>query len=79
MPTRTRYGSGEILAAGPVTDDGVHAEALAPAAPVGRAQAGAGDRPVVRGNGPSPARMLPAGSARQALESLCDFIADRTS
>jgi heptaprenyl diphosphate synthase len=69
----------EILVRGPVTDDALHAEALGllrESAAFKRAretvhsyaeQARAGLQP------------LPAGAPRQALESLCDFIADRTS
>jgi heptaprenyl diphosphate synthase len=68
----------EILAAGPVTDDVVHAEALGllrESAALKRA------RETVR-TYTERARAsllgLPAVPARQALESLCDFIADRT-
>jgi heptaprenyl diphosphate synthase len=68
----------EILAAGPVTDDGLHAEALGllrESAALKRA------RETVRAH-TERARTslsgLPDGPARQALESLCDFIADRT-
>ena len=69
----------EILAAGPVTDDALHAEALgllreSPA--LKRA------RETVRGyaeEARAPLAPLPDGPARRALESLCDFIADRTS
>lgn len=69
----------EILSAGPVTDDALHAEALgllreSPA--LKRA------RETVRSYA-EDARLrlapLPDGSPRRALESLCDFIADRTS
>ncbi|WFE25374.1 polyprenyl synthetase family protein [Solwaraspora sp. WMMD791] len=69
----------EILAAGPVTDDDLHAEALgllreSPA--LKRA------RETVRSyaeEARSRLAPLPAGPARQAMESLCDFIADRTN
>jgi heptaprenyl diphosphate synthase len=68
----------EILAAGPVTDDGMHAEALGllrESAALKRA------RETVRSyteRARSSLSVLPACSARQALESLCDFIAHRT-
>jgi heptaprenyl diphosphate synthase len=68
----------EILSAGPVTDDALHAEALgllreSPA--LKRA------RETVRTYAEDArARLapLPDSSARRAMESLCDFIADRT-
>ena len=68
----------EILAAGPVTDDALHAEALgllreSPA--LKRA------RETVRSYAEEARERLaplPDGAPRQALESLCDFIADRT-
>ncbi|ASW53228.1 polyprenyl synthetase family protein [Plantactinospora sp. KBS50] len=68
----------EILAAGPVTDDALHAEALmllreSPA--LKRA------RETVRSYAEDARERLeplPAGGPRRALESLCDFIADRT-
>ncbi|MGI5211532.1 polyprenyl synthetase family protein [Plantactinospora sp. CA-290183] len=68
----------EILAAGPVTDDALHAEALgllreSPA--LKRA------RETVRSyaeEARARLRPLPDGAPRRALESLCDFIADRT-
>ena len=57
----------------------LHAEALGAAARVGRAQAGPGDRPRLRRAGPGASwPALPDVPARRALESLCDFIADRT-
>ena len=68
----------EILAAGPVTDDDVHAEALGllrESAALKRA------RETVRGyadRARSSLAPLPHVPARRALESLCDFIADRT-
>ncbi len=69
----------EILSTGPVTDDAEHAEALgllreSPA--LKRA------RETVRGYAEEARRRLsplPAGAPRAALESLCDFIADRTN
>ncbi|WP_425518044.1 polyprenyl synthetase family protein [Polymorphospora rubra] len=69
----------EILSAGAVTDDDLHAEALtllreSPA--LKRA------RETVRSyaeEARSRLMVLPDGSPRRALESLCDFIADRTS
>ncbi|MFK3981555.1 polyprenyl synthetase family protein [Micromonospora sp. NPDC050397] len=69
----------EILSAGPVTDDALHAEALgllreSPA--LKRA------RETVRSYAEDAREQLsalPDCSARLALESLCDFIADRTS
>jgi len=69
----------EILSAGPVTEDTVHAEALGllrESAALKRA------RETVRAYA-EQARMelapLPEVPARRALESLCDFIADRTN
>ncbi|GAA4169349.1 polyprenyl synthetase family protein [Phytohabitans flavus] len=69
----------EILSAGPVTDDALHAEALgllreSPA--LKRA------RETVRmyaEDARSRLAPLPDGAPKQALESLCDFIADRTN
>ncbi|MEU8218256.1 polyprenyl synthetase family protein, partial [Micromonospora taraxaci] len=69
----------EILATGPLTDDALHAEALgllreSPA--LKRA------RETVRSYAEDArARLapLPEGPSRHALESLCDYIADRTS
>ena len=69
----------EILAAGPVTDDAVHAEALRllrDSAAMKRA------RETVRTfaeEARAELAPLPAGPARDALEAVCDFIADRTS
>jgi heptaprenyl diphosphate synthase len=68
----------EILAAGPVTDDALHAEALGllrESSALKRA------RETVRGyadRARSSLLSLPPVPARDALESLCDFIADRT-
>ncbi|MEU4238895.1 polyprenyl synthetase family protein [Actinoplanes sp. NPDC026619] len=69
----------EILATGPITDDDLHAEALAllrESAAMKRA------RETVR-NYAEEARAqlapLPAGEAKRAMEALCDYIADRTS
>jgi len=68
----------EILAAGPVTDDALHAEALGllrESAALKRA------RETVRGyaeRARSSLAPLPHVPARVALETLCDFIADRT-
>ena len=69
----------EILSAGPVTDDDVHAEALAllrESAAMKRA------RETVRSyaeRARASLAPLPRVPARDALESLCDFIADRTN
>ncbi len=68
----------ELLAGGPITDDAVHAEALGllrESAAMKRA------RETVRSfteRARASLSTLPDGSARRALESLCDFIADRT-
>jgi heptaprenyl diphosphate synthase len=68
----------EILAAGPVTDDAVHAEALGllrESAALKQA------RETVRSyteRARSALTALPDLPARRALESLCDFIAERT-
>jgi len=69
----------EILAAGPVTDDALHAEALTllrDSAALKQA------RETVRGyadSARSNLAVLPDVPARRALDSLCDFIADRTN
>jgi heptaprenyl diphosphate synthase len=69
----------EVLAAGPVTDDALHAEALGllrESAALKRA------RETVRSyaeEARSRLGRLPDIPARRAMESLCDFIADRTS
>lgn len=69
----------EILSAGPVTDDALHAEALEllrESAALKRA------RETVRGYAEKARRQLatlPDMPARAALESICDVIADRTS
>jgi geranylgeranyl pyrophosphate synthase len=75
-PAATRLR--EILAAGPVTDDALHAEALAllrESVAMKRA------RETVRSyteRARESLAVLPDRPARRALESLCDFIADRT-
>ena len=69
----------EILSAGPVTDDALHAEALGL---LRESPAMKRARETVRSYADEArARLapLPPGSPRQALESLCDFISDRTS
>jgi heptaprenyl diphosphate synthase len=69
----------ELLADGPLTDDDRHAEALTllrESAAMKRARetiVGYADR------ARAELAPLPDTPARQALESLCDFIADRTS
>ncbi|HEY2793575.1 MAG TPA: polyprenyl synthetase family protein [Micromonosporaceae bacterium] len=69
----------EILAAGPVTDDALHAEAL------GLLRASSAfkqARATVRAYADSARahlETLPAGPARAAMATMCDFIADRTS
>ncbi|HET6532084.1 MAG TPA: polyprenyl synthetase family protein [Actinoplanes sp.] len=69
----------ELLAAGPITDDALHAEALGllrESAAMKRA------RETVRSYAEEARTRLvplPSGSARRAMESLCDFIADRNS
>ncbi len=68
----------EILARGPVTDDALHAEALGL---LRESPAMKRARETVRSYAEEArARLapLPNGGPRQALESLCDFIADRT-
>lgn len=68
----------DILAAGPVTDDALHAEALGL---LRESPAMKRARETVRSyaeEARSRLAPLPDGSPRQALESLCDFIADRT-
>ena len=69
----------ELLSAGPLVDDDLHAEALGllrESAALKRA------RETVRTYAESARAQLaplPAGAPRRAMESLCDFIADRTS
>jgi heptaprenyl diphosphate synthase len=69
----------EILAIGPVTDDALHAEALAllrESAAMKRA------RETVRSYAEDARALLgplPDGPPRRAMEALCDFIADRTN
>lgn len=69
----------EILSAGPVTDDALHAEALgllreSPAMKLARETVRSyAERSRAALSG------LPAVPARDAMESLCDYIADRTS
>lgn len=68
----------EILATGPITDDARHAEALAL---LRESPALKRARETVRSYTEEARQRLaplPPGAARQALESLCDFIADRT-
>jgi heptaprenyl diphosphate synthase len=68
----------EILSTGPITDDALHAEALTllrESAAMKRA------RETVRGYAEGARAQLaplPASEAKRAMESLCDFIADRT-
>ena len=69
----------EILAAGPVTDPDLHAEALGL---LRESEALKHARETVRGYAEQARAQLsglPPVTARAALESLCDFIADRTS
>jgi heptaprenyl diphosphate synthase len=69
----------EILSAGPVTDDALHAEALGL---LRESPAMKRARETVHSyaeNARAKLRPLPDGGPRRALESLCDFIADRTS
>jgi heptaprenyl diphosphate synthase len=69
----------EILAAGPVTDDMLHTEALRL---LRESTAFKQARATVRSYSETARSQLvglPDGSARRALESLCDFISDRTS
>ncbi|MEV6931847.1 polyprenyl synthetase family protein [Dactylosporangium sp. NPDC051485] len=69
----------EILAAGPVTDDALHAEALGL---LRDSTALKQARETVRGyadTARAALAALPEAPARVALESLCDFIADRTN
>ncbi len=68
----------EIISGGPVTDDELHAEALML---LRQSEAMKVARETVRSYAESARAqlaVLPAGSARYALESLCDFIAYRT-
>jgi heptaprenyl diphosphate synthase len=69
----------EILATGPITDDALHAEGLGllrESVAMKRA------RETVRTyaeEARAQLAALPDGSPRRAMETLCDFIADRTS
>jgi heptaprenyl diphosphate synthase len=69
----------ELLSCGPLVDDAMHAEALGllrDSAALKRA------RETVRSyaeDARAQLAPLPAGSPRRAMETLCDFIADRTS
>lgn len=68
----------EILSAGPVTDDALHAEALGL---LRESMALKRARETVRSyaeRARASLAVLPEQPARQALESLCDFIVDRT-
>jgi heptaprenyl diphosphate synthase len=68
----------EILATGPITDDALHAEALGL---LRESQAFKQARDTVRSytdRARSSLAVLPDQPARQALESLCDYIAERT-
>ncbi len=68
-----------MLAAGPITDDALHAEALdllRESAAMKRA------RETVRTyaeEARAELAPLPEGAPKRAMEALCDFIADRTS
>ena len=79
-PTPPSVRLREILAAGPVTDDALHAEALGL---LRESPAMKRARETVRGyaeRGPGRSwRRCPTSRPARALESLCDFIADRTS
>jgi len=69
----------ELLAGGPLTDDGLHAEALTllrESAAMKRARETVRTYAEEARSALSP---LPDGAARRAMEALCDFIADRTS
>ncbi|HEY2791432.1 MAG TPA: polyprenyl synthetase family protein [Micromonosporaceae bacterium] len=69
----------EICSSGPITDDALHAEAIHLLRASGAFKQA---RATVRSYAETARTqlgVLPVGSARQALESLCDFIADRTS
>jgi len=68
----------EILSAGPVTDDGLHAEALGLLRESGALKRA---RETVRSyseQARGALSVLPDDPARRALESLCDFITERT-
>jgi heptaprenyl diphosphate synthase len=69
----------EILATGPITDDALHAEALGL---LRESAAMKQARETVRTyaeEARSELAPLPDGTPKQAMEALCDFIADRTS
>ena len=69
----------EILALGPLTDDRLHAEALGL---LRESAAMKQARETVRAyaeEARAQLEPLPEGPPRRAMESLCDFIADRTN
>jgi heptaprenyl diphosphate synthase len=69
----------ELLSAGPITDDALHAEALGL---LRESSAMKKARETVRTYAEEARAQLaplPAGEARRAMESVCDFLADRTS
>jgi heptaprenyl diphosphate synthase len=68
----------EILAAGPVTDDELHAETLSLLRESPALKRARETVRVYAQRARTELAPLPDIAARQALESLCDFIADRT-
>ncbi|HYN93953.1 MAG TPA: polyprenyl synthetase family protein [Pilimelia sp.] len=68
----------EILSAGPVTDDAMHAEALGLLRESAALKQARETVRMYAEDARSRLAPLPASPARRAMESLCDFIADRT-
>jgi heptaprenyl diphosphate synthase len=69
----------EILATGPVTDDTLHAEALGLLRESGAMKKARETVRTYAEEARTRLAPLPDGSPKQAMESLCDFIADRNS
>ena len=69
----------ELLASGPLVDDALHAEALGLLRESGAMKRARETVRTYAEEARSRLAPLPQGSPRQAMESLCDFIADRTS
>jgi heptaprenyl diphosphate synthase len=69
----------EILATGPLTDDDLHAEALTLLRQSGAFKQARATVRTYAERARTQLEPLPQGSPRRALETLCDFVADRTS
>jgi heptaprenyl diphosphate synthase len=69
----------QLLAAGPITDDDLHAEALGLLRDSAALKQARDTVRTYAEQARAQLTPLPDGSPRRALEALCDFIADRTS